>query len=191
MLSKVQEMNIKNHNQSKIIKKELLSIKMGWLTNYSGYVHHLRQEYVSPRKNKGATLDSFLSQKFEYLAASAPVTRPAIPVSRVGDADVLREQNISLNREIDDTNDRLTSAEKKCRLLTRERERKADRKPKIEKRQITKKFLSTCGRQLGRFLHILIFWMHWQYSSFFTRLVAQNEMLFHWVVFFFQPVILN
>ena len=104
---------------------------MGWLTNYSGYVHRLRQEYVSPRKNKGTTLDSFLSQKFEYLAVSALVTRPAIPVSRVGDADVLREQNISLNREIDDTNDRLTSAEKKCRLLTRDRDaakRKADRK---------------------------------------------------------------
>ena len=36
-----------------------------------------------------------------------------------------------MNREIDDTNDRLTSAEKKCRLLTRERDaakRKADRK---------------------------------------------------------------
>ena len=99
--------------------------------NYSGYVHRLRQKYVLLRKTKGAELDSFLSQKFEYPAVSAPVTRPVIPVSRVGDEDVLREQNISLNRELEETNKRLTSEEKKSRLLTRERDaakRKADRK---------------------------------------------------------------
>ena len=40
-------------------------------------------------------------------------------------------QNLSLHKELDETNKRLTGEEKKCKLLTRERDaakRKADRK---------------------------------------------------------------
>ena len=52
-------------------------------------------------------------------------------MSGVGDNDALRLQNVSLNRKLNETNELLTGAEKKCRLLTRERDaakRKAKRK---------------------------------------------------------------
>ena len=67
-----------------------------------------------------------------YPAAVEAVERPVPPaIAGVGDGDSLRLQNISLNRELNKTNERLSDAQKKCRLLTRERDaakRKADTK---------------------------------------------------------------
>ena len=63
------------------------------------------------QKNKGAKLDSFLSQKLVYAAAVEAVERPVPPaMSGVEDGDYLRLQNVSLNRA---QNERLTDAQKK------------------------------------------------------------------------------
>ena len=87
------------------------------------YIRRLRGKYVLLRKTKGETLDQFLNAKFEFPAPAAPVEREVPrPLSRVGDENALRMQNLSLHKELDETNKRLTGEEKKCKLLTRERD---------------------------------------------------------------------
>ena len=89
---------------------------------YSAYVLRLRAKYGVLRKNQGAKLNDFLDQKFEYPVVVEPVQPPAVPplMSGVGDNDALRMQNVLLNRELKKTNERLTDAQNKCRLVTRE-----------------------------------------------------------------------
>ena len=99
---------------------------------YSAHVQRLRKKYDSLRKTKGEELDRFLASPFEYPAV-AEVSRPPVPqiIAWVGDADVLRLQNLSLQKSLDEQRTQQLQTEKQLRRVSIQRDtakRKADRK---------------------------------------------------------------
>ena len=71
---------------------------------YSAHVQRLRKKYESLRKNKGEELEIFLATPFDYPAA-VDATHPVVPpiIAGIGDQDVLRLQNVSLQKSLDQT----------------------------------------------------------------------------------------
>ena len=99
---------------------------------YSAYIQRLRRKYDSLRKNKGEELDSFLASPFAYPAVSdvTPLSVPPI-IAGIGDSNVLRLQNLSLQKSVDEETKQRLQTEKLLRRASIQRDsakRKADRK---------------------------------------------------------------
>ena len=90
---------------------------------YSAHVQRLRKKYDSLRKTKGEELDRFLASPFEYPGV-AEVSHPPVPqiIARVGYADVLRLQNLSLQKSLDKETKQRLQTENQLRRVSIQRD---------------------------------------------------------------------
>ena len=105
----------------------------------SAHIQHLRKKHNLLRKNGGPDHSNFLYRNFEFpsVATTTPRVVPS-PISRVGDEDTLRLQNLSLNQDLSEAQKQISDVEKRLKAMTRDRDAK---KRKAERCETTRESL--------------------------------------------------
>ena len=105
----------------------------------SAHVQQLRKKHNALRKNGGPEHSNFLYRDFEFPSVATSTQRVVpSPVSRVGDEDTLRVQNLSLNQELSEAQKQITIVENRLKAMTRDRDAK---KRKAERCETTRESL--------------------------------------------------